>query len=44
MVITRNKIFLVDDVKANLTMGRDLLKTFYEVYPLPSAARLFELL
>jgi len=41
---TRNKIFLVDDVKANLTMGRDLLKTFYEVYPAPSAARLFELL
>jgi len=44
MTITRNKIFLVDDVKANLTMGRDLLKTFYEVYPMPSAARLFELL
>ena len=41
---TRNKIFLVDDVKANLTIGRDLLKTFYEVYPVPSAARLFELL
>ena len=40
----RGKIILVDDVKANLTMGRDLLRTFYEVYPAPSAARLFELL
>ncbi|MCL1906250.1 MAG: response regulator [Clostridiales bacterium] len=41
---TRSKIILVDDIKANLTMGRDLLKTFYEVYPAPSAQRLFELL
>jgi len=40
----RNKVFLVDDVRANLTMGRDLLKTFYEVYPVQSAAGLFELL
>ncbi|MCL2889041.1 MAG: response regulator [Eggerthellaceae bacterium] len=44
MESTRRKIILVDDVKANLTMGRDLLKTFYEVYPAPSAERLFELL
>ena len=41
---TRNKIILVDDAKANLAMGRDLLKTYYEVYPAPSADRLFELL
>ena len=41
---TRSKIILVDDVKANLTMGRDLLKTFYEIYPVLSAERLFELL
>ena len=41
---TRNKIILVDDAKVNLTMGRDLLKTYYEVYPAPSAERLFELL
>ena len=41
---TRNRIIFVDDTKANLTMGRDLLKTFYEVYPAPSAQRLFELL
>ena len=40
----RNKIILVDDVKANLTMGRNLLKTFYEVYPVLSAEKLFELL
>ena len=40
----RSKVFLVDDVRANLTMGRDLLKTFYEVYPVQSAAGLFELL
>ena len=40
----RSKIILVDDNKANLTIGRDLLKTFYEVYPAPSAVRMFELL
>ena len=40
----RCKVFLVDDVKANLTMGRNLLKTFYEVYPVQSAAGMFELL
>ena len=40
----RSKIIFVDDVRANLTMGRDLLKTFYEVYPVQSAAGLFELL
>jgi len=40
----RNKIIIVDDVKANLTMGRDLLKDTFEVYPVPSAQRLFELL
>ena len=40
----RNKIILVDDFIANLTMGRNLLKTFYEVYPVLSAGGLFELL
>ena len=40
----RSKVILVDDVRANLTMGRDLLKTFYEVYPVQSAAGMFELL
>ena len=41
---TRHKIILVDDNMANLTMGRNMLKTFYEVYPAPSAAKLFEIL
>ncbi|MCL1815281.1 MAG: response regulator [Treponema sp.] len=40
----RHKIILVDDNLTNLTMGRNLLKTFYEVYPAPSAAKLFEIL
>jgi len=44
METTRSKVILVDDVKSNLTMGRDLLKTFYEVYPVTSGQRLFELL
>jgi len=35
---------MVDDNLANLTIGRNLLKTFYEVYPAPSAAKLFEIL
>ena len=41
---TRYKIVLVDDNAANLAIGRNLLKTFYEVYPAPSAAKLFEIL
>ena len=40
----RSKIIMVDDNMANLTMGRNLLKTFYEVYPAPSALKLFEIL
>ena len=40
----RSKIILVDDNLSNLTMGRNMLKTFYEVYPAPSAAKLFEIL
>jgi len=41
---TRHKIIMVDDNMANLTIGRNMLKTFYEVYPAPSAAKLFEIL
>ena len=41
---TRSKIVLVDDNMANLTLGRNMLKTFYEVYPAPSAEKLFEIL
>jgi len=40
----RSKIILVDDNMTNLTVGRNMLKTFYEVYPAPSAAKLFEIL
>ena len=40
----RQRIILVDDNMANLTMGRNMLKTFYEVYPAPSAAKFFEIL
>ena len=40
----RNIIILVDDNAANLTMGRNMLKAFYEVYPAHSAAKLFEIL
>jgi len=41
---SRKKIYIVDDVQANLIMGRNLLKTIYDVYPAPSAATLFEIL
>ena len=44
MEILRNKIILVDDNMANLTMGRNMLKTFYEVYPAQSVAKFFEIL
>ena len=41
---TRHKVVLVDDNATNLTIGRNLLRTFYEVYPAPSAAKLFQIL
>jgi len=41
---TRKTIILVDDNLANLTQGKNLLRTFYKVYPAPSAAKLFETL
>ncbi|MDR2454967.1 MAG: response regulator [Deltaproteobacteria bacterium] len=40
----RRKIALVDDNKANLTMGKNMLRDHYEVYTVLSAAKLFELL
>ena len=40
----RSKIVIVDDSMANLTMGRNMLKPFYEVYPAPSTEKLFEIL
>ena len=44
METDRSKIILVDDNMANLTVGRNLLKVFYEVYPAPSVSKLFEIL
>jgi putative two-component system response regulator len=44
MTVQRSKVILVDDNKASLDQGRNLLKTFYEVYPALSAAKLFEIL
>ena len=41
---TRRKIILVDDNMSSLTQGRNMLKDSYEVYPAPSAAKLFEIL
>jgi len=44
MAKERDKIILVDDNKADLDLGRNLLKTFYEVFPAASASKLFGLL
>jgi putative two-component system response regulator len=44
MESTRNKIIFVDDSLATLTLGRNMLKAYYEVYPAPSVAKLFEIL
>ncbi|MDR1183442.1 MAG: response regulator, partial [Coriobacteriales bacterium] len=40
----RKKIILVDDNLANLAAGKQMLKDSYEVYAIPSAAKLFEFL
>ncbi|MCL2305575.1 MAG: response regulator [Planctomycetaceae bacterium] len=40
----RPTIILVDDNPANLVQGKNILKTFYKVFPAPSAAKLFETL
>ena len=40
----RQKIIIVDDNMANLTMGRDILKTFYDITPVTSALKLFEII
>jgi putative two-component system response regulator len=44
MMEKRAKIMLVDDDVSNLVLGKNMLKSRYEVYPLPSAAKLFETL
>ena len=40
----RQTIMLVDDNQANLNIGKNILKPYYEVYALPSAERLFKFL
>ena len=44
MTNVRHKIILVDDNLPTLQMGRNMLKAFHEVYPAPSAAKMFEIL
>jgi putative two-component system response regulator len=44
MESARQKIILVDDNLANLTIGRNMLKEIYEVFPVPSGSKLLELL
>jgi putative two-component system response regulator len=40
----RQIIFLVDDNMANLTAGKSMLKEHYDVFSIPSGAKLFEIL
>ena len=40
----RSKIILVDDNMTNLAMGKNILSTFHQVIPLPSAEEMFEAL
>ncbi|MDR1410605.1 MAG: response regulator [Spirochaetaceae bacterium] len=40
----RRKIFLVDDNISNLTAGRSMLKNQYDIFPIPSGNKLFEIL
>jgi putative two-component system response regulator len=40
----RYKIVIVDDNETNLTVAKNMLKTFHEVFPVDSAAKLFALL
>jgi len=41
---TRKKIMIVDDDQTVLVMGRLILKDKFEVFPLPSSAKLFDIL
>jgi putative two-component system response regulator len=40
----RQVIFLVDDNMTNLTAGKNMLKSYYDVFSIPSGSRLFEIL
>ena len=43
-MLDRKIIIMVDDSMANLTMGRNMLKTFYDVCPVSSAEQFFVIL
>ncbi|MDR0362478.1 MAG: response regulator [Planctomycetota bacterium] len=40
----RSRIMLVDDNLANLSVGKAMMKDLYEVYAVPSATKLFEIM
>jgi putative two-component system response regulator len=40
----RQTIFLVDDNMANLTAGKTMLKEYYDIFPIPSGKKLFDIL
>jgi putative two-component system response regulator len=40
----RQIIFLVDDNMTNLTAGKTMLKAYYDIFSIPSGAKLFEIL
>jgi putative two-component system response regulator len=40
----RQTIFLVDDNLANLTAGKIMLKEYYDIFPMPSGTKLFDIL
>jgi putative two-component system response regulator len=44
MASDQKKIIAVDDIPDNLTAIRNTLKDLYEVYPCPSAVKMFDLL
>ena len=44
MTKEQKKIFVVDDALTSLTACKNVLKPYYEVFPAPTAAKMFELL
>jgi putative two-component system response regulator len=40
----RQIVFLVDDNMANLTAGKNMLKGYYDIFPIPSGNKLFAIL
>jgi putative two-component system response regulator len=44
MTPKRHRIIIVDDSEANLTVAKNMLKTFHEVFPVNSAAKMFKLM